>query len=70
MVIMSAGDWNQLSLVQAVLQMESSLLSEYIYTGDTRWEKVCSTVFTAVVFDAAHFYWLKQTKRGTWSKGS
>lgn len=51
---MLAGDWNQLSLVQAVLQdckTESSLLSGYVYTGDTRWSKYAVLlVFTPVVF--------------------
>lgn len=37
--IVLAGEWNQLSLVQAVLQdckTESSLFLEHIYTGNTR----------------------------------
>lgn len=67
--IVSVGDQNQLSLVQAVRQdrrTESSLL-----ICDCRGHKVgsvCSTVLTSVVFDAALFYYQKQTKRKSWSK--
>lgn len=48
-VIVQAGACNQLNFVQAVLQdnqMKSSLLSDHINTGGTRWRKyaVCSVL--------------------------